>query len=317
MCNYGLSGPVSPAEMVGFVREGLASINRPITELYVSPSGSLLDELEVPAEARRSILRMVNGFPSERFSFETRPITVTQSVIDELHELVPSKQIAIGFGLESANPWVLRNCINKTGANDEFASAAGRLLDIDLYANVSLGSAFLSPAEAVEDTVRSAEWALEHGADIVLVFPMHVKRYTLLEWLYQHGLYEPPSLWSLIEVLQRLESSCIPRVSISWYRSDYGADPNIVASPATCPQCEEDVTATLDEFRANSSLGAVNRLRELECECRKAWGEQLKMPADPLTERVFGVYRLIAKEIGLTDWWEENASALAAEMSVE
>jgi len=303
--------------MVGFVQEGLESIDKSIYELYVSPSGSLLDEREVPAEARRDILQLVDKFPTKRFSFETRPETITGLLVDELHELVPSKRVAVGFGLESANPWILDHCVNKSGANDSFASAAAQLHDIDLYANVSLGSAFLGVAEAIDDAVGSVEWAFAHGADLALVFPMHVKEYTLLNWLYRRGLYSPPSLWSLIEVLERLDSSLIAKVSISWYRDDYGADIGIVASPTTCPECQEEVLLALDEFRAEATPEAVEKLRQLRCECRQAWAAELEAPVEPLARRVFNAYRLIAEEMGFMDWWESNASTLAAEMSIE
>jgi len=317
MCNYGQSAGVSPLEITRFVREGLESIDRPISELYVSPSGSLLDELEVPAASRRDILRLVDEFPAERFSFETRPETITASVIDELHDLVPSKGIAVGFGLESADSWILDHCVNKSGASDAFAAATTQLHGINLYANVSLGSALLSTAEAIEDTVKSVEWALGHGANLALVFPMHVKGYTLLDWLYQRGLYAPPSLWSLVEVLRRLDPSLITRVTISWYRSDYGADPGVIASPTTCPGCRNKVLTTLDEFRAESTSEAMEKLQRLECECKRAWEKELGTPTEPLARRVFSTYRLVAKEMGFMDWWKVNNSILAAEMSIQ
>ena len=315
MCNYGHHTKVDWMEMVAFVQDGLGSIDRPVYELYVSPSGSLLDEREVPVRARHSILQLVNDFPAERFSFETRPETVTASTISELRNLVPSKRIAIGFGLESTDPWILRNCINKPNTNDTFTTAITHMSGIDLYANVSLGSAFLSPVEAVDDAVHSVNWALIHGADLALVFPMHVKGYTLLNWLHDRGLYEPPSLWSLVEVLTRLDPALVKRVIISWYRADYGVDSGVIASPTTCPNCKEAVLVALDKFREEPSIESVGRLMAIGCACRQIWMGKFEIPVQPLAERVFNIYHLLAGDLGLTEWLKERESALITEMT--
>ena len=71
MCNYEHTAVVAPDEMVAFVRRGLGFIDEPLSELYVSPLGSHLDPVEVPAQARRGILELVRDLPGERFSFES------------------------------------------------------------------------------------------------------------------------------------------------------------------------------------------------------------------------------------------------------
>lgn len=317
MCNYGHASNVTVEAMVEAVAAGLSEIDRPVDELYVSPSGSLLDPIEVPLEARRAIYSLVERFPVGRFSFETRPETVTTEAVEELTASLPGKKIAAGFGLESADPWVLRFCVNKPGAAAGFPLAADllRRRGIGVYGNVSLGTAFLSPQEAIADAVRSIEWVLDAGADLALLFPMHVKRHTLLHWLYSRGMYEPPSLWSLIEVLARLDRRLLARISISWYRSDYGSNDEIVVSPTTCPRCETEVLAGLDEFRMTSSGEDLDHLLSLSCPCRSVWQTATELtPTAGLPARILATYRSIADDLGLADWWEANASGVVAEL---
>lgn len=317
MCNYGQSSSVSDDAMVSFVRAGLDSIDVPLDELYVSPSGSLLDPREVPPSARRRILDLVASFPVERFSFETRPETLTPQAAAEIAAALPGKRVAAGLGLESADPWVRHFCINKHNATTDFRRAMSVLKShgIGIYVNVGLGHAFLTPQEAIDDARASIEWSLGTGADLVLVFPMHVKSYTLLAWLHDRGLYEPPSLWALIDVLRSIHPSDLPRVNISWYRADYGTDPGVIASPTTCPYCQNEVFDRLDRFRADPSLETLESLDSVTCACRARWSKSLSADSDETREqRVYRVYELLAHEFGLEDWWKEHLADLLADL---
>ena len=219
MCNYGRRRPISEDEMVEAVRQGLAAIKMEVGELLVSPSGSMLDPKEVPHDARRRIFALIRDYPAARFAFETRADTVTTEAVDELVASVPGKGLAVEIGLESSSAWVQRFCLNKKSRPRQFATAANLLgsRGIDVYANVLLGVPFLTPVEAIQDCVRSVHWALTHGALAVVLFPVHVKPYTLLAWLYERGIYQPPSLWSLVESLRQVGPDLIHQVTISWY----------------------------------------------------------------------------------------------------
>ncbi len=317
MCNYGRSTHVESGEMVSFVKEALDSIDVPVDELYVSPSGSLLDTVEVPRQARLGIYRLVDRFPAKRFCFETRAETVTATSVDELARSLRGKQLAVGLGLESSDPWVLRFSVNKLGQTEDFARAAGILRNrcVSVYANISLGSAFLAPREAIDSTVQSVEWSLRNGADLAIVFPMQVKSNTLLAWLHNRGLYHPPSLWSLIEVLRAVDRALLPSVGISWYRTDYGSESGVVASPGTCPECRPRVMKALDRYRADPSERTLDGFAQLWCDCRSLWLADLSAPPTvSRTERALSGYELLVEELGLEEWWTEHADSLRIEM---
>lgn len=105
MCNYLRSVPVPAEEMIRYVGAGLSLI--PDDEnmvLLVSPSGSMLDEWEVPAQAREGILHLVHTTSCRRFLCETRPETVTDAKIRQYSEILSNKVACVELGLESANP---------------------------------------------------------------------------------------------------------------------------------------------------------------------------------------------------------------------
>ena len=164
MCNYGTATPPSSAAMVTSVEQALAALNQPIDELMVSPSGSFLDALEVPVEARHRIYDLIAAYPASMVLLESRSEWVVQETVAELRNSQPSdRHIVIEIGLESVDPWIRRFCINKGSSIADFTRAVQVARDqgVEVYANVCLGTALLSPAEAIDDTVKTARWSLD------------------------------------------------------------------------------------------------------------------------------------------------------------
>lgn len=313
MCEYGVRSSVGGPEMVESVRTALGEIRGPVGELLVSPSGSMLDPLEVPVASRDRIFGLMGKISDAAVCVETRPETVTEESASALARAFAGRRISVEMGLESSSPWVLRFCVNKGAGPGAFTAASDVLADLGLrrYANVALGAAFLSPLEAVEDTSASVRWALRRGVDRVLIFPLHVKRRTLLGWLFQRGRYSPPSLWSLVDVLGRLDPDQLPRVGVSWYRSIAFQDPEVLASPTTCELCAPSVLDALDRYRAQPCAGTFADLSAIDCACRSTWRSEMASPAhSALAERVFAEYMLLAEEFRLLEWWRIHGDRL-------
>lgn len=307
MCNYGTGEPADTESIVHAAALDLSRWGRTHGTLLVSPSGSMFDEREVDPLTRRQLLTLAASTGFERILVETRPETITDAVLSESIALLRGKQLEVEIGLESSDPWVLRWCVNK-GLQLEHVVRA-----LDLCAahgatsivNVSLGTAFLTEAEAIADAVDTTRWAFAQGATEVVVFPLSVRGWTVLQHLYDRGRYQPVSLWSLIEVLRRLGREAAARVSISWYR-DYNADDDspsplrILATPTTCARCVGDVLERLDGYRDSQDFTIITDLSQHPCSCRQEWLSGLaQAPTQPLGQRVQDEYRALAIEIGL------------------
>src|SRR5258708_193767 len=124
MCDYG-AGPdsITSEEMVDSVRQGLSTLPEHLCHLLVSPLGSFLDEWEVPKEARLEILKLMGATAHDSFSFETRAETITDTELAECSALLTNRPIKVYMGLESANPWISKYCINKALSLDAFEQA--------------------------------------------------------------------------------------------------------------------------------------------------------------------------------------------------
>jgi radical SAM enzyme (TIGR01210 family) len=308
MCSYGTSPDVDEDTTVAAVAAVLDSLP-PVQHLFVAPSGSMLDDQEVAPTLRRRILRLAASHPGvEALATEARPEDVTPVTIRTLEPHIVDRAVAVGLGLESASPLVLRFSVGKLTGRGAFAAAAERLHahGIRVHMNVSLGSAFLDERTAIEDAAASIRWALANGADEVVVFPLHVRRGTLLFALHELRAYQPPSLWSVAEVLRRLPPPLLERTQVAWYRV-YNDDGGLItASPTTCPACETAVLRGLDDYRVRPSTAALEALLSVRCGCRDRWASLVRSSSPELRTAILEGYDRLADFLGLAEQWASD-----------
>jgi radical SAM enzyme (TIGR01210 family) len=318
MCNYGAGGPTTGDEMVAQVEAAISGIAQPEGTLLVSPSGSLFDAREVPTAAALAILRLAAASGFGAILTETRPETLTASLVDQALEAVAGRAFGVELGLESSDQAVLNLCVNKIMRLADWRTALALLSSrgVPVTANVSLGTAFLSPAEAIDDAVATVLWALRHGSRDCAVFPLIVRDWTVLAHLWRRGRHEPPSLWSLVETLIRVGPDIARRVSISWYK-DYdqerggaSADMTALAVPTTCPDCHAEVVRRLDSYRATGDFEVVAGLDAFTCPCHDSWRASLDGAQAPWTHRLPSAYEALGREVLGETWWAAHGSGV-------
>jgi radical SAM enzyme (TIGR01210 family) len=323
MCNYGIGTPVRWDAVVDAVAEDLAVLDGANGTLLLSPSGSMFDEREVPADIRRELFALAARSSFEQVLCESRPESLTEAVVAETTSILPGKQFALEMGLESSDPWVLRWCVNKglelATLRDALVMAARHGVPTTL--NVCVGTAFLTVRESIEDALAAVRWGLGAGASDIVLFPLLVRDWTVLAHLHRQGLYEPPSLWSLVDVLGQLGPDLAPKVSIAWYRDYSEADGGAPASmavrarPGTCPRCEDAVLGSLDAYRDSQDFAEVAALVGIHCACRIAWlDERAEVPSDPLEQRVGAQYAALGRELLGEAWWERHGVRVLGEI---
>jgi len=328
MCNYGKSTPVDAEDMIEYVKAGLSlASNDEGMMLLVSPSGSMLDEWEVPAQAREGILRLIRDTNASSYVCETRIETITDEKIKQYTDVLGNKIKCIEVGLESSNPWISKYCVNKELSLPKYIESMAilRKYQVVSIANVIVGSPFLSPKESIDDAVETIRWAFSHGTDRGTLFPVHVKRWTLVEWLWEHGQYSLVSLWSLIEVLNQLGPELAQKVTISWYklyiekmargRLNSSTDLGYLSSPTTCPVCHSKVISLLDIYRDTNDFSVIVELNNMSCACKDAWRSNLeKKDLLSLPERVASAYESIGRNVLGDRWWNENGNGVLEEI---
>jgi len=315
MCNYGAGPPVPAEAMVDAVREAVAEVRVEPHELMISPSGGMWDKHEVTEAAVREMYVLARAANPGKFMVETRAETVSGARLAEMQEALPGVRLAVEVGLESHSDAVLRYCVNKGTGVDTFlrASEVLRPAGVELYANISLGTAFLTREEAVRDAVAAGRWALRSGADRIVVFPLHVKPYTLLDLLASRNLYEPVSLWDLVDVLAQLGPAVSDRVEIAWYKSYYDTEAKIRRSPVGCASCTQWLVHGLDRYRATQDFTVVRELIDRRCECAGTPSALTTIDGD-LPERVWRLHALLAETCDLGQLWARYGDRYRSEI---
>ncbi len=304
MCNYGKGdGIIEQERMLDELRSLVQRLPWEFEDFLLTPSGSMLDEREVPRELREKLKIILKDVKARRFIIETRADSVSGEGLEFLKDMMPSAETYVEIGYESGNDWILRNCINKGTDTASFERAA-RLIHragAKVTANIAVGIPFLSERASIGEAVSSVQKAFAQGADSVVLFPYHVKHGTLLEAMYQRGWYQCVSLWALAEVLSRFPEEMLEQIQISWYKDYFGEDrSHIFASPGTCGNCQKDVISLLDAYREEPSAEAAGRLAAYVCDCRAAWRDRLQKQAEGIEwQNVETIYHGLAEMYGI------------------
>ena len=219
------------------------------------------------------------------------------------------------MGFESVNWWIQKYCINKPVALSEVKDKI-RLLkkyNIEPVFNILIGIPFLSYRMMYETAVRSMQWVLKKQDCNCVLFPINLKKWTLIGKMNEMRLYEQPSLWLFIEVLLQAPKDYLDRVEISWYKSrpkyidEYDKEPE---APVTCENCKDRVYELLDEFVDHEGIEErveiLRKLDAIECSCRNQLKEKLKQDEVSTIGLLKQGYTALGKELLGEEWWETN-----------
>jgi len=318
MCNYGRGASVPDEEVLQAVHaQVMAAKATGDDSILVSPSGSMFDLYEVSRDLRRSILAEAASSAAGEIICETRAETVDLESVQEFVGLVGPERASLECGLESSNPWVLEWSLNKQLDLARIATAidTAHQAGAKIYLNVALGAPFLGARETVEDTLTTIRWAFKYGADATVIFPLHVREWTVTSWLWRHRYYQPPSLWALFETLQQLSAEEAAHTSFSWHR-DYHASRDelasvmpVLASPTTCPECGSRILAILDDLRAGKQA-LMSQDQIPHCSCRDAWARAYGEPKADARRLAAGAYEALVTDLLGEEWWHTRHSEL-------
>lgn len=249
----------------------------PILNLY--NNGSFINDNEIPPEARRGMLKKINENPYiKMLVLETRPEFVTEEKVREIRRLIPNKHVELGVGLEMKNDFLRGICINKGFSLKRFDSAA-RIITrhLNLRAYVLLKPLFLTEREGIENAIETIEYAFERGTTTVSLEACTIQDFTLMKYFYERGLYSPPWLWSILEVVKGVTRPGKLIVGL------FKFFPSPSAVPNNCDRCNEKVMEKIIQYNRTLDPKAF---KGLTCECKKQWRTILEEKPLPFEERL-------------------------------
>lgn len=234
-------------------------------------SGSFLNPEEVPIKARNYVLeKLANCEEISEIVVESRPEYVNKEVLDEIFSIIGDKLFEISIGLETSNEETRLNKINKGFNNKSFEKAINIIKESkDKYNIKSKGYIFVKPIllsekEAIDEAIETATYCENLGVDRVSCCPATIHRGTLIERLWRRGSYQPPWIWSVIEVINTIRQNV--KIPALMDTSGFGSR----RGPYNCKKCNKELKYKIIDSNFDQSQ------IEHECDCKKEWVAEVK-----------------------------------------
>ena len=276
MCSYIAESPLEEVlthELVDIFRKQIEKYDiQPKTVVKIFVSGSFLNEEEIPKEARDEILKLLNQEDHvEEVVVESRPEYVKEDAIRACCSLIPDKIFEVSMGLESSSDYIKEYKINKGFTNKDFKRAVDVIKDLKSDYNVkSKAYLFIKPIlisekEAIEDAVESAQYAEQVGVDRISFCPATIHKGTLMEVLWRRGSYQPPWIWSILEIIRRVRSSV--KIPVIMDTAGFGTR----RGPFNCKKCNKKLKNLIIQSNLEQSIP-----ESFDCECKLKWDADVK-----------------------------------------
>jgi radical SAM enzyme (TIGR01210 family) len=276
MCSYVADSPLEKVDadvLVDIFKKSMAKHD--ITEktaVKIFVSGSFLNTDEVPLSARNEILSLLKAEEYvEEVVVESRPEFITKDVLKECCEALGEKIFEIGIGLETSNDYTREEKINKGFSREDFESAIEIIETTDLTCDVR-AKAYLfvkpiltSEKDAIEEAVKSAEYAESVGVSRISFCPATIHKDTLMELLWKGGAYQPPWIWSILEIIKRTRRSL--EIPVIMDTAGFGSR----RGPYNCKKCNSRLKSMIIESNLEQNIP-----EDFECECKNKWKSEIE-----------------------------------------
>jgi radical SAM enzyme (TIGR01210 family) len=195
---YTIDGPTPKGALVRQLREVLES-QRGVTpdRLKLYNASNFFDARAVPPDDLPLIADLCSPFAA--VTVESHASTVGPKTLDFARRI--SGRLEVAMGLETIHPAAAR-LLNKRLDLERFDGAARYLEEngVDLRVFVLLGTPHIPAEESVEWAVRTAEYAVSRGADVVSIIPVRGGNGEM-ERIAALGEFTPPTLAQLEDAL--------------------------------------------------------------------------------------------------------------------
>jgi hypothetical protein len=257
--------------------------------------GNIFNDDELSPLARNVILGHIIANNHERLTIESRPEYIMPQSLMKLREMEfevghYDSRIEIGIGLEVQDDRIRNYTVNKGFTRADFEKAVKLIKSNSMRAltYVLVKPPFLTEREAIEEAIKTAEYAFSVGSDAVSFELASIHEYTIIEYLRDQ--YRPPWLWSAIEIAKATRN--LGEIRIGGEPDTYY--PRSSKAAYNCAECTETIWKTLESLNDDYSFRA---LENLNCACKEEWKKQLNVTDPlPLEDRIPSILNRLSME---------------------
>jgi radical SAM enzyme (TIGR01210 family) len=239
---YTIDGPTPKGALVRQLREVMEA-QRGVTpdRLKLYNASNFFDARAVPPDDLPLIADLCSPFAA--VTVESHASTVGPKTLDFARRI--SGRLEVAMGLETIHP-VAARLLNKRLDLERFDGAARYLEEngVDLRVFVLLGTPHIPAEESVEWAVRTAEYAVSRGADVVSIIPVRGGNGEM-ERIAALGEFTPPTLAQLEDALDG---------SLSFGRAAVTAD---LWDAERLPACDACRAARVERLRRLNLTGTA------------------------------------------------------------
>ena len=240
-------------------------LGEPVEKLTIYNGGSFLNSQEIPGKTQIELCKLVKSHPTIRKLFvESRPEFVTHKKIRDLTSILGKKKLEVGMGLECATDEIRDRCVHKGFSAKDYERAVAVLKEYgaEVLTYVFLKPLYLTEREAIEEAIKTIDYAFKSGSNEVALESAFIQRGTRMERLYNQGKYELPWLWSIIQVVQN--TYYLGPVTIGGFTDE----PPPIAVPINCSKCSYKIMDLFAKYKETHDISLLNRV---DCECKLEW----------------------------------------------
>lgn len=276
-CNYGFDYNLT-LEMVKPELEKIKLEEFDIGELELEANGSFLSEREIPYDLFLEILQFVSHRGIPVITIETHYNTITKKKLHDIRRILGDEQeIQFELGFESADEGV-RAIYNKDIDIEKYLDVAKlcQKYRIGLQINVLLGAPFLTREKQIQDCLNSLEFIFKEMPPdtIAVLFPINIKKNTMLKRWQDIGVYDQISSWEFVELLYKIPEEYLDRFTIAWWGNRENTfTKGIIQFPKNCDKCRERLMHFYNDFYCNWNpfyrKKIIDEIWKTRCECDK------------------------------------------------
>lgn len=244
----------------------------PLEWIRIYQEGNYTNLDEVNIQSQEKILRLALRIKDvRRITIESRPEYITDRSVTFLKKIFDGSdvELEIGMGLEAQDRVIRNICINKQGSNDQFRRAVNLLAKSGFrsLAYVLLKPPFLSEEEAIVEAIKTIHFAADIGFSRISFEPMSIHSYTLVDALAKSGIYQPPWLWSVVEVVKACHGvgGMLGIGGIGYYPLPVEYCRNRCEDE---PACSDAFTRAIINWNATRDVEVFSGL---SCACKRGW----------------------------------------------
>lgn len=228
-------------------------------------NGSFFRDAEFSPAARNYVYDKVRNSDAGYLVTESLPQFVTEEKILHAKDRLGGKRLSVFMGLQTSDDFIREVAINTTCTKRSFERACHNLLDNNFIpvSFLMIKPPFLTEEEAIEDTCKSIKYLASVGVSYALLCPTRVAPNTMLKVMHDAGLYSPPWIWSVIEILRRNRDEGISMPMVNTSELKAGMNPDSVCA-RECPKCSVRNILAIEQFLFSRNFKILDKL---SCEC--------------------------------------------------